>query len=87
MDRIPLPQVSEFLYDEFMLPMNIDAHTLAKGANIPLDIVQSILADTQEITPEISEKLGAFFGVSSMLFYDIQQDIYSRNAFPELQYA
>ena len=78
MNRIPTPPMSQFLYDEFMLPMNLDAQTVTLGANIPFEELQSILADDAEITPEISEKLGRFFGVSALLFYDIQQDICER---------
>ena len=87
MSRIPIPPVSEFLYEEFMRPMNIDALTLAEGVNLPLAVIQSVLSDKCEITPEISEKLGAFFNVSPMLFLNIQRDIYSRSTLTELQYA
>ena len=77
-NRIPIPLMSDFLYEDFMLPMNIDARAVANGADLPLEEVQSILANDSKITPEISEKLGNFFGVSSMLFYDIQRDICRR---------
>ena len=86
-DLIPLPRMSEYLLDEFMIPMNLTAEDISKGTGIPLCDVRAMLADAQEITPEQSEKLGAYFGVSSMLFYDIQQDLKQRAGVHELSYA
>ena len=86
-DLIPLPCMSEFLLDEFMIPMNLTAKEVSQGTGIPLYDVRAILADTQEITPDVSEKLGAYFGVSSMLFYNIQQDLIQRVGARILEYA
>ncbi len=87
MDLIPLPQMSEFLLEDFMLPMKIDEYALSKGTKIPLDKVKAILNNEIDITPEISKKLASFFGVSNMLFYNIQEDLKARNSFSELRYA
>ncbi len=86
-DMIPLPRMSEYLLDDFMIPMNLTAEDVSKGAGISLHDVRAILADMLEITPEISEKLGEYFGVSAMLFYDIQQDLKARAGVRELEYA
>ena len=86
-DMIPLPRMSEYLLDDFMIPMGLTAEDVSKGAGISLHDVRAILADMREITPEISEKLGAYFGVSAMLFYDIQQDLKARAGVRELEYA
>ena len=86
-DLIPLPRMSEYLMDEFMIPMNLTAEDVSKGAGIPLYDVRAMLADAQDITPEVSEKLGVYFGVSPMLFYDIQQDLKQRADIHELAYA
>lgn len=86
-DLIPLPRISEYLLDDFMTPMGLTAQDVSKGAGISLHKVSAILADMQEITPEISEKLGEYFGVSATLFYDIQQDLKARAGVRELEYA
>lgn len=78
MNTIPIPHISEFLYEDFMLPLCLDARTVANRADIPLADMRGILADQTEITPEISAKLGAVFGISPMLFYNIQRDINNR---------
>ena len=85
--KIPLPRMSEFLLEEFMLPMHIDARTLSEGTGIPLWELQAMLRDEQEITPESSKRLGSFFGVSDMLFYDIQEDLKERAGVRELALA
>ena len=87
MDLIPLPQMSEYLLDDFMIPMGLTAREVSEGTGIPLAEMQALLADMQEITPELSEKLGEFFGVSSMLFYDIQEELKERAGVRELAYA
>lgn len=86
-NSIPLPRMSEFLLDEFMTPMGLTARDLSDGTGLQLYDVRALLADDAQITPEISAKLGSFFGVSDMLFYDIQQDLKKRVAVPELEYA
>ena len=87
MTLIPLPRMSEFLLNDFMLSMGINAQVLSYGAGIPINEVQAILNDEINITPEISQKLGAFFGVSGSLFSDIQSDLFKRENARNLQYA
>ena len=85
--NIPLPHMSEFLLDEFMMPMNVTASDLSAGTGIPLYDVRAMLADEFDITPEISRRLGDYFGVSDSLFYDIQCDLKQRAGILELSYA
>lgn len=68
MNMIPIPPISEFLYEDFMLPLYLDERAVASMADVPLADISGILADSVEITPEISTKLGAAFGISPMLF-------------------
>lgn len=86
-NMIPLPRMSEFLLEEFMIPMELTATEVSEGTGIPLYDVEAILRDEQEITPEQSEKLGSYFGVSDMLFYDIQEDLKERAGVRELAFA
>lgn len=86
-NKIPLPRMSEYLLDDFMTPMGLKAEDVSKGSEISLYDVRAILADAQDITPDMSQKLGAYFSVSPMLFYDIQQDLKARAGVRELEYA
>ena len=82
--RIPVPKFSEFLLEEFMIPLQLDAQTLSLGAHIPLNEVQAILRNETEITPEESAQLGAYFGVSDRVFYDMQSALKARAVRREL---
>ena len=84
---IPLPRMSDYLVGEFMIPMNLTAEEVSEGTGIPLYEIRALLADAQELTPEISERLGKYFGVSAMLFYNIQQNLKKRAGVRELEYA
>ena len=69
--NIPLPHMSEFLLDEFMMPMNVTASDLSAGTGIPLYDVRAMLADEFDITPEISKNLAiisVFLIHCSMIF-------------------
>ena len=87
MNLIPLPRMSEYLLDDFMTPMGLTAQDVSEGAGIPLRELKAMLCDEQEITPEISSKLGAYCGVSEMLFFDIQYELKERAGLRELRYA
>ena len=86
-DLIPLPRMSEFILDEFMTPMELTTIEVSEGTGIPLCELQAMLRDEQEITPEYSSRLGEYFGVSAMLFYDIQKELKERAGIRELKYA
>ena len=85
MKLIPMPRMKDFLLEDFMIPMNINAKKLSEGTGISLDELNAIFNDELEITPSISKKLAVFLGVSDTLFYDIQNSIRKHNR--ELQYA
>ena len=85
--KIPIPPLSEFLIEDFMKPMGLDAQTLSKGTGIPIDDIYGLINDKIAVTYETSAKLGAFFGISPDVFYNIQETINSRKYSIVLQYA
>ena len=87
MDLIPLPRMSEFILDEFMIPLRLTAQDVAEQSGVPITELQAVLNNEQEMTPEMSTKLGNYFGISAMMFYNIQQDLKRRAEVKELQYA
>ena len=42
-ERIPLPTIKEFLYDDFMEPLGISASAVAKKTGLPVSRIQSLL--------------------------------------------
>ena len=83
MIQIPTPTISEILYEDFIIPMNINTN------DIPIEGIKLVLNNKIEIDESMSKKLASFFGVSDMFFFKLQNDIKTRNktAIPELQYA
>ncbi len=63
-----------------MRPMGITVNDLSKGAGISLSEAYALVQDKIKVTPELSKKLGTFFGISENIFYRLQQDIDRRNA-------
>ena len=74
-DYIPIPKMSEFLREEFMVPLNLSAYKLAREIHVPVSRVQDILHDRRKITADTSLRLAKYFGVSDRFFLDIQNDI------------
>ena len=85
--RIPTPTVGEILLDEFMLPLSLSASAVSKETGISEQIMKGILEGEEKITPEISQRLSAYFGMSASFFYRLQEKIDARNVERELQYA
>ena len=84
---ISLPRMSEYLLGDFMTPMGLTAQDVSEGLRIPLREVKAMLSDEQEVTPEISRKSGTYFGVSEMLFFDIQNELKESAGLRELRYT
>lgn len=84
-DNIPVPKISEILYEEFMEPMGITAYSLAKDIHVPVSRIQDILKDKRRITVDTSLRLAKYFGVSGRYFLDMQTDIDVRNAKMEMK--
>ena len=61
-----------------MLLLLLDAKAVAEKADILLADIRSILANETQITQEIFANLNSVFGISPMLFYDIQRNFNTR---------
>ena len=80
MKKVELPKISEILKEEFMIPLHISAYRLAKDIDVPVSRIQDILHDRRKVTVDTSMRLGKYFGVSELLFFNIQNDIDVREA-------
>ena len=72
---IKTPTMSETLKEEFMKPMNLSVHKLARSIDIPVSRIQAILNNEQKITLDVSLRLAKFFGVSDSYFLDLQSNL------------
>ncbi|KLI75325.1 MULTISPECIES: HigA family addiction module antitoxin [Lacticaseibacillus] len=80
MKKIPTPKISKILKQEFVLPFNLPAYSLANFLGIPTSRIEDILHDRRQITADTSIRLGRFFGVSDRYFLNLQTDLEFRNA-------
>ena len=50
MNKIEVPTVGEILKEEFMIPLNISAYSLAKSIDVPVSRIQDIIHNRRGIT-------------------------------------
>ena len=79
-ERIPTPTVGEILIEEFMKPLNMSIEVLASGIGLSEYETLELLSGRLSVTPEISQRLSKYLGMSEMFFYGLQQKINMRNA-------
>ena len=69
---IPLEHPGTFLKEEFMAPLGVRAHRLAKDTGIQPMAISEILRGKRRITPRTGLQLAKFFGVSEGYFVHLQ---------------
>ena len=79
MNRITTPPMGEIIRAEFIEPMGFSIREIIQKTGIPVSTIQDILEGRQKITIDTSVRLGRLFGVSNRYFFNLQNDIDSRN--------
>ena len=79
-ERIPTPSVGEILIEEFMKPLNMSVEVLASEIELSEYETLELLEGNLSVTPEISQRLSKYLGMSEMFFYRLQQKIDMRKA-------
>ena len=85
--RIPTPTVGEILREEFMQPLSLSVSAVSKATGISESIMKGIVEGSVKVTPEISQRLSFYFGMSELFFYRLQMKIDERNVEREVKYA
>jgi antitoxin HigA-1 len=62
----------EMLYEEFLLPMEISPDDLAIAIRMPSPIINDIIHQNRNITPNIALRLAKFFGMSEDFWLNLQ---------------
>ena len=84
---IPTPTVGEILLEEFMQPLSLSMSALTKETGISESTMKGIVEGEVKVTPEISQRLSFYFGMSELFFYRLQLKIDARNVEREVKYA
>jgi addiction module HigA family antidote len=72
------------LCEEFLKPLSITPHQLAKNIRVPQTRISAILAGTRAISPDTGLRLDRYFGLSEGWWVRLQTDCDLRNAHREL---
>ena len=62
----------EILLEEFLTPMNLSRHKLAKDINVPARRINEILQGKRSITANTALLLGRYFGMSPQFWINLQ---------------
>jgi addiction module HigA family antidote len=69
----PIPP-GEILYEDFMLPLNVNINGLARAIDVPPNRISAIINGKRAITADTALRLGKYFGVSPEIWLDLQSD-------------
>ena len=62
----------EILWEEFLKPLNINQHRIAKDINVPFQVINEIVHGKRSISPEIALRLSRYFGLSERFWMNLQ---------------
>jgi addiction module HigA family antidote len=74
MRKVPYPHPGEILLVEFLKPMGITQHRLAKEIGVPRRRIGEIVAGTRSVTADTGLRLSRFFGMSESFWIGLQLD-------------
>jgi antitoxin HigA-1 len=72
MDRLPNIHPGEVLREDYLKPLGMTPHALAKGLGISPTAVGEILNGRRAITPATALRLARFFGASAQFWLNLQ---------------
>jgi addiction module HigA family antidote len=64
----------EILHEEFLVPLGISAHALARELRVPVTRVTEILRGRRAITADTALRLARYFGTSGELWVGLQAE-------------
>ena len=70
----------EVLREEYLLPLNLTAYTLAQRIGVPRPRLERIVRERQGITADTALRLGAYFHTTPEFWLNLQTKFESENA-------
>jgi addiction module HigA family antidote len=68
----PIITPGEILKEEFVEPLGLTIHALARKLDVPSTRIQAIVNDGRQITADTALRLGRFFGNSPQFWMNLQ---------------
>jgi len=69
----------EILFEKYLVPLGLSQNALGRAIGVSPRAVNEIVLGKRSITPEMSIRLGKFFGQSSEFWFRIQSNCDFRN--------
>ena len=69
----------EILLEEYLIPLGISQNALGRALGVSRRTINKIVSGKRSITPEMSMKLGRFFGQTSEFWFRVQSNCDFRN--------
>lgn len=73
LDRV-FTHPGEMLHEEFMLPLNLSANSLAAAIHIPVARISDIIQQRDELDADIAARLARYFGNSERFWTALQTE-------------
>ena len=64
----------EILLEEYLIPLGISQNALGRALGVSPRAIHQIVLGRRSITPEMSKKLGRFFGQTSEFWFRVQSN-------------
>ncbi len=70
--KLPPIHPGEILAEEFLRPLGITQHRLAKGIAVPPRRINEIVQGKRAVTADTALRLGKFFGMEAQMWMNLQ---------------
>lgn len=70
--KLPPLHPGEVLREEFLVPLNLSAGSLAKACDLPRTRIERIVAETTGISADTALRLGKALGTSTQIWLNLQ---------------
>jgi len=83
-ERLKPIHPGEILREELLIPLNITGEKLAQELRVEKEIIEEIVDEKRNITPEIALRLSLYFPQSAQFWLNCQQD-YEKDCLEEME--
>jgi addiction module HigA family antidote len=78
--KLPLIIPGEILLEEFLKPLNMNAHQLALALRVPANRITGIIDGKRAISGDSALRLARYFGISAKFWINLQSNYELRKA-------
>ena len=71
-EKLPNIHSGEVLKEEFLIPMNLSAYSLAKEINVPETRISEIIRGKRAVTADTAIRFSKFFGTTAEFWLNLQ---------------